>query len=185
MPVTASRQRSTRQVTRRGSIPPVPRRRSEADVYSEIVRVWWSMYPSSERLDHVIQPFVIGPEFAHAVGEHSVADSERAIIACARIVSTERWQLRDAILLSRKLSFIEAFDPASAWWLPLYDQSGMGVHFWRLVTGTIELRSVGSRASYPSCTSGDSPREKRDVRRNLPGAWRRHSIVVDSEQQAG
>jgi hypothetical protein len=101
-----------------------------------------------------MQPFVITPEFARAVWDDSVVHPGRTIVACARIVSTEWWLLRDAAQLCGEFEFTEVFDPASAWWLPLHDESGLGVHFWRLVNQTIELRSVSSLEASPELYFG-------------------------------
>jgi hypothetical protein len=62
MPVAAIHQGSTRKIRRPAQ---AARPHSEADLYAEIVRAWWRMYP--EHLDHPMQRFVIARDFAQTV----------------------------------------------------------------------------------------------------------------------
>ncbi len=165
MSVTALPQGGARQIRRRAT--PAVRPRTEADVYSEIVRAWWSLYP--DHLDHAMQRFVVGRNFAHTICSESLANREDTIAACARIVSTERWQLRDAVCVRGDFQFSEVFDPASAWWVPLQEagESSLGVHFWRLVNGMIELRDIATLDDPPALCHGRFAERERERERKV------------------
>jgi hypothetical protein len=136
--------------------------RSDADVYAGIVLAWWGMYRQGEHLEHPMSPYVIGPGFARTVWSRVATDRGRIFVACARIVSVEKWRLADARRLAVECLFTEALDPASVWWLPIDESSGVGVHFWRLVNRTIELRSVGALHAPPELQFGRfAARERR------------------------
>lgn len=118
------------------------------------------MYLASDRLDYVMQPFVVAHDLVRAVGENPVADSEQVFVACARIISTESWLLHEAIQIGAQCKFTEVLDPESAWWLPLRDESGMGVHFCRLVNRLSNCAASAPLRSPRSFTSAGSLRGK-------------------------
>lgn len=163
MSATTVRSNGTRRTVHHRTTPVVVKQHTEADVYAEIVRAWVQMYRYSDRLDHPMQPFVATSDLTYAV--RKAANPEQIVTACARILSTEGWLLRDAVPICGKLQFTEALDPISAWWLPLDDKSGLGIHFWRLVNRTIELRTIGRIESSPELRFGRfAEREKRRER---------------------
>ncbi len=117
--------------------------RTEADMYAEIARAWCQMDHSSERPEYPMQTHVVGPGFARAVWDQPDIDPQEVIAVCAKVVSVESWRLSEVRQTAAGCPLEEALDPVSAWWHPLSSAPEIGLHFWRLATGMIELRSVG------------------------------------------
>jgi hypothetical protein len=117
--------------------------RTEADVYAEIARAWCQQHPPSEHLECPMQRHVVGPDFARAVWGRPDIDPQEVIAVCAKVVSVESWRLSEARQTAAGCPMEEGLDPVSAWWHPLRCTAEVGLHFWRLAIGMIELRSVG------------------------------------------
>jgi hypothetical protein len=127
-------------------------KRTDADVYAEIARAWYRMRPSSDHLEHPIKKYVVAPSFARQVWDQPGIDPHAVIDVCARVVSEDDWRLREQTRQTVVCSHLEdGLDPVNGWWHPLgsIGEVTVGLHFWRLAIGTIELRSVGPADEAP------------------------------------
>lgn len=98
------------------------------------------------------------------------------IAVCARIVSTDDCELRGAIFIHGDFKFTEAFDPESAWWVPLQeDDSDVGVHFWQMVNAIIQLRSIDPVNDAPALHHGCCAERERKRKSKWNGSWRNAS----------
>jgi hypothetical protein len=125
-------------VARRGAS-----KRTVADVYAGIARAWFQMHPASRHLENPMQKYAVAPGFAQQVWGRTDVDPQEIIVACATIVSVEKWRLTKGQQTAGCGKLQEALDPTGAWWQPLHDTDELGVHYWILAVGIIELRSVG------------------------------------------
>ena len=98
------------------------------------------------------------------------------IAVCARIVSTDDCELRGAIFIHGDFKFTEAFDPESAWWVPLQeDDSDVGVHFWQMVNAILQLRSIDPVNDAPALHHGCCAERERKRKSKWNGSWRNAS----------
>ncbi len=73
---------------------------------------------------------------------------------CAMVVSVESWRLLEVRQTAAGCPLKEGLDPVSTWWHPLSSTAEVGLHFWRLGIGMIELRSVGPVDDPPQLQFG-------------------------------
>jgi hypothetical protein len=105
-----------------------------------------------------MQPFVFGPELAQTVRLQADSLRAQAIRACSHIVSLYEWELW-GLRVTRPASGVgglarEALDPVLARWYPLDRASALGVHFWKLAGGVIELRALAPFDRPPALRFG-------------------------------
>jgi hypothetical protein len=94
--------------------------------------------------------YAIGPDFAYQVWDQREATAQRIIALCAQIVTLEYSQLPGATQTDDlDCTPREQLDPAATWWQPLDQASELGVHYWVLGNGTIELRALAARDARP------------------------------------
>jgi hypothetical protein len=132
-------------VARRGGA-----KRAHAQVYAGIAMAWAHMHTPSDQLENPICAYVVTPSLATQVWAQSDTTQREIFQTCATIVSSERWRLTENAYPTEagnsteaREKITEARDPLSSWWLPLPNNNGLGVHYWRLVIDIIELRGVG------------------------------------------
>lgn len=128
--------------------------KNEADVYAEIARAWCGMYPPGEHLEYPMQTHVIAPGFAREVWGREGIDPQEVIAVCARVVSVESWRLTEARHTVVCEILEEGLDPVGSWWHPLTSTPDVGLHFWRLAIGPIELRSIAPIDDLPRLECG-------------------------------
>lgn len=138
---------ATLDLTRKAAYRPSRSFCSEDELYAAVAHTWYCLHPPGEHIRRPMQPYVLGPHFASTAKSEPGPVREEIIAVCARIVSMYRWELPDAIVAKHAVGFgrvpQEALDPATPLWHPLPTTPRLGVHFWRLGAGPIELRSVG------------------------------------------
>lgn len=161
---------ATADLTRMSSHTPAS---AEADLYAEIARSWFWSKPKGEHIQRPMQRFVLGPDFAASVGRWPDSVYGHIIGACARVVSLENWELL-AVEVPKPAASVgtparEWCDPLTLEWYPLDGESELGVHFWRLGGGVIEVRSIGPFYQAPALQFGRFAAAERkleqDVRR--------------------
>jgi hypothetical protein len=128
---------------------------TEEELYAEISRAWYRMGSPGVHIACPMQPFAIGPELAYAVWSRPEDYAQRIVAVCARVVTFRGWQLPAA----QQIEGVdgppgEALDPAAAWWHPIEKPSGLGMHYWILGNGTIELRSLAPVDAPPPLEYG-------------------------------
>ena len=157
-------------LTRRSSHTPAS---AEADLYAAIARLWFWSTPKGGHIQRPMQRFVLGPDFAASVARSPDSVYGHIVGACAQVVSLDNWELLGVKVPKRAggagtLSG-ECFDPLTWAWYPLDGESGLGVHFWRLGGGVIEVRSIGPLNQAPALQFGRFAAAERkleqDVRR--------------------
>jgi hypothetical protein len=132
----------------------------EADVYAAIATSWYRSNPRDRHIQKPMQPFVVDPGFAASLARWPDAVYEHVIAACARIVSLHSWELAGMQVAEHAEGAgtppQECLDPLTPQWCPLgrASASGLGVHFWRLGGGVIEIRSVGPFNIAPALQFG-------------------------------
>lgn len=128
--------------------------KTEADVYSEIARAWCEMYPLREHPECPMRTHVVSPGFEREVWGRPEIDPQEVIAVCARVISVESWRLTEVQQTAVCSKLEEGLDPVTAWWHPLTSAPEVGLHFWRLAIGMIELRSVAPIDDSPMLESG-------------------------------
>lgn len=150
-PATLERQIDPTVIRARRGAP----KHNDADVYAEIARAWYRMRPSSDHTEYPMRKHVVTPNFARQVWGRAGIDPQAVIDVCARVVSEDDWRLNRQARQTAKCGRLEhTLDPVTGWWYPLNNTETVGLHFWRLVIGTIELRSVGPVDESPPLQSG-------------------------------
>lgn len=129
------------------------RRLTEADAYCAITTAWCGSVDQDRRMQHPMRPYFIARSFTQSTLRLPGATAADVFRVCARIISDEELELRDVLRTRKAISIGEPYDPAGGWWHPLCDPS-LGVHFWRLALGIIELRTVAAFASAPQLEVG-------------------------------
>jgi hypothetical protein len=116
---------------------------TEEELYAEIARAWCRIHPPAARVRHPMRPFAIGPDFASAVWNQREDYAQKVIAVCARVISRRQPNGEDAQHVSALTATPgESLDPATAWWQALPEPGELGLHFWVLGNGTVELRSL-------------------------------------------
>jgi hypothetical protein len=118
---------------------------TEEELYAEISRAWYRLSRCGDHVKRPMRPYALGPEFAQAVWSTREDKAQCVIAVCARIITFPFWELPGARLVGGvDYRPKEALDPVTAWWQPVDELSGYGVHCWILGNGTIELRSLAA-----------------------------------------
>jgi hypothetical protein len=150
---------------------------SEADLYAAIVSAWYQTHPQGEHIKRPIRPYVFGPEFAKAVWVQPNVIRRHLVAVCARIVSLEAWQLPELLVAKNAPGMgvvpKEILDPAVALWHPANTPAELGVHFWRLGAGMIELRDVGPFDRPPALEFGRFAEAERRLEEEAVLHWRK------------
>lgn len=125
----------------------------ERDLYVEIIMSWYQMQPHGLGIDHAFRPYVLGAGFASSVRDSEAhVKLEHVGAMCALVVSSQPWQLNGLrkILDTQNIGRIPktGLDPLCAWWYPLGKPYILGIHYWELGNGTVELRRL-SRFEKP------------------------------------
>jgi hypothetical protein len=125
----------------------------ERDLYVGITAAWYRMQIYGLDISHAIRSYVLGDGFANSV-QDALSDValEQVIAICALVVSSKPWELAGLrkILDTQSIHHVprEALDPVCAWWYPLGEPSELGIHYWELGNGIVELRRL-SRFEMP------------------------------------
>lgn len=128
---------------------------TEEELYAEIARAWCRMQAPGKHVERPLQPYALGPDFAHAVWSEPEDNAQRIIVVCAKVISLHHTGLCGA----RRVDGVtrmpgEALDPVSSWWRPLDELGELGLHYWVLANKTIELRSLAAFDSPPPAQYG-------------------------------
>jgi hypothetical protein len=116
---------------------------TEEELYAEIARAWCRIHPPAARVRHPMQPFAVSPAFTSAVWGQREDYAQKIIAVCARIISRRQPHGEGAQQVSALTATPrESLDPATAWWQALPELGELGLHFWVLGNGTIELSSL-------------------------------------------
>ncbi len=119
----------------------------ERDLYVEITLAWYQRQPRGLKPNFPFRPYLLGRGFAESVkASPKGVDREHVAAVCALLVSLEPWQLGrlQKVMDTQGIGLVPkgALDPVSAWWYPLNKPSVLGIHYWELGNGTIELQSL-------------------------------------------
>jgi hypothetical protein len=131
----------------------------ERDLYVGITVAWYQMQPHGLSADHVLRPYVLGTGFASSVKDAPTrVDLEHVTATCALILCSNPWELDGLrkILDTQSISRPprHELDPVCAWWLPLDRPSILGVHYWELGNGIVELRRLSRFEKPPALHFG-------------------------------
>jgi hypothetical protein len=131
----------------------------EGDLYVGITVAWYRMRNHGLDISHAIRSYVLGDGFAKSVQDAlSEVSFEQVIAICALVVSSKAWELAGLrkILDTQNIhrAPIEALDPVCAWWYPLGEPPDLGIHYWELGNGIIELRRLSRFVLPPGLQFG-------------------------------
>jgi hypothetical protein len=117
----------------------------ELDLYIKITIAWYQAQPRGPHIDRVLRPYVLGTGFAKSVQDTpTYVDLQHVAAICALVVSSETWRLDglQKVLDTHGIGRApkDIYDPVTAWWYPLDKASVLGIHYWELANGTLELR---------------------------------------------
>jgi hypothetical protein len=168
---------TTAELSRTSSLVPTGR---EADLYAAIATSWYWSNPRGGHIQRPMRQFVLGPDFAAVAARWPDSVYGAIVAACARIVSLHNWELLGVQIAKHAQGTgtlpKEGLDPVMSEWYPLDGTSGLGVHFWRLGSGVIELRSVGPFNHAPALQFARFAATERklseEVRRTVDGRTR-------------
>lgn len=129
-----------------------------ANLYAAIAAAWYWLHHSSSHIHRPMQPFVLGPDFAASVAVAQTTHHRHIVTTCARIVSLYSWELPAMRTVTHPASTEalpqEGLDPTMSAWHPLDSTTDLGIHFWKLGSGLIDLRRVGPFDQAPPLQFG-------------------------------
>jgi hypothetical protein len=167
---------ATAELTRTSSSPAPAGK--EADLYAEIVRRWYWSISRGGHIQRPVQPFVLGPNFAASVAQWPDSVYGHIVAACARVVSLHNWELLGRVKVTKHAKDMgtqgqEGLDPVTAAWYPLDGAPELGIHFWRLGGGIIDVRSVGPFKQAPALQFGRFAAETLQLEEDIREAVKR------------
>jgi hypothetical protein len=127
----------------------------ERDLYVGITVAWYGMRNYGLDISHAIRSYILGDGFADSVQMAlSEVALEQVIAICALVVSSRPWELAGLrkILDTQNIHRVprEALDPVCAWWYPLDEPPDLGVHYWELGNGILELCQLSRFETAPA-----------------------------------
>jgi hypothetical protein len=148
----------------------------EQELYMDITLAWYQAQPQGFHLDRVLRPFVLGSGFATSVdGHRAYLERHRVAEICALVVCSHPWELDglQKVLDVQGIGRVpkDELDPVCAWWYPLASPSLLGVHYWELGSGIVELKRVSKFDKPPSLQFGRYAAQKKhgEAASNSPG----------------
>jgi len=137
----------------------------ELDLYMKITAAWYESQPREPHIDGALRPYLLGTGFAQSIQESSWRlDHEHIAAICARLVSSETWQLDGLRKVLDTQSIGRApkhfLDHVNAWWYPLEKADILGIHYWQLANGTLELRLLHKFDKAPPLLFGRFARSR-------------------------
>jgi hypothetical protein len=153
----------------------------EQELYMAITLAWYQAQTRGFHVDRVLRPFVLGSGFARSVDAHrEYWELHRVAAICALLVCSQPWELDglQKILDVQGIGRVpkDDLDPVCAWWYPLAPlPSLLGIHFWELGSGVVELKTLSRFETPPSLQFGRFAAAKR----------RRRAATVARRQGSG
>jgi hypothetical protein len=134
----------------------------ERDLYLEITIAWYQMQSRGLAVDRPMRSYVFGRGFAESVKDSPPrVELQHISEICALVVSSNSWELDDLkkVLDTQSIggSPRTTLDPVCAWWYPLDRPSVLGVHYWELANGLVELRRLARFDKPPALQFGRAP----------------------------
>jgi hypothetical protein len=131
----------------------------ERDLYVEITLAWYQRQPHGLQIDRAFRPYVLGRWFASSVRDSlPQVDPQHVVAICALLVCSQPWRLDglQKVLDTRGIGRApkDELDPVCAWWYPLDKPSILGVHYWELGSGTLELCRLSRFDTPPALQFG-------------------------------
>jgi hypothetical protein len=131
----------------------------ERDLYVEITMAWYQMQSHGLAVDRPMRSYVLGNGFAESVKDSPPRlDLQHISAICALVISSNSWELDDLrkVLDTQRIGGRprSALDPVCAWWYPLDKPSVLGVHYWELGNGLVELRRLARFDKPPALLFG-------------------------------
>jgi hypothetical protein len=139
----------------------------ERELYVAITLAWYETQPRRAHIDHALRPYALGTGFALSVQRSPRrVDLQHVAAICALLVRSRPWEL-DGLQKVIDTPGIEhapkdELDPLCAWWYPLERPSVLGVHYWELGSGTLELRRLSRFDEPPALQFGRFAAEKQE-----------------------
>lgn len=139
----------------------------ERDVYLEITIAWYEVQTRGSAVDRPLRSYVLGRGFADSVKDSPPrVDLQHISAICALVLTSNSWELQDV----RKVLDTQSIgnrprtplDPVMAWWYPLDKPSVLGVHYWELGNGLVELRRLAKFDKPPALQTGRAPRKSNE-----------------------
>ncbi len=146
----------------------------------EITIAWYQAQPRGPHIDRALRPYALGTGFAKSVQDNPNVDLRHVASICALVVSSETWRLDglqkvlDTQGVGRAPKGI--FDPVNVWWYPLNKPSVLGIHYWELANGTLELRLLHRFDRPPPVLFGRFTAEEDEQEADVTNHHRRRSL---------
>jgi hypothetical protein len=139
----------------------------ERDLYVEITMAWYQIQPHGLGIDSPFRPYILGAGFANSVSANEAyVELGRVAAICALVISSHPWQLNGLrkVLDTQNIGRVPktSLDPLCAWWYPLGKPYILGIHYWELGSGTIELRCLNRFEKPPPIRLGRVAAEQVD-----------------------
>jgi hypothetical protein len=127
---------------------------TEQELYVAVVRAWSGIPNRHTRRERPMRMFVFGWHFLHSV-ERLTVDLKNVVSAVVKIVSPRpSAENEGAIALPLRSEKQGPLDAVTAWWQPIEDSDGRGVHYVELSNATVVLLTVAAQDDQPD--PGDS-----------------------------
>lgn len=131
----------------------------ERQLYVEITVAWYQTQPRGTHIDRALRPYALGTGFADSVmNSPRGADLQHVAAICALLICSRPWQLDGLRMVTDTQGIGRApkheLDPVCAWWYPLDKPHVLGVHYWELGSGTLELKRLSRFDKPPALLFG-------------------------------
>lgn len=127
---------------------------TEEDLYVAVIRGWSRISSRHTRRDRPWRGFVLGWHFVSSV-ERVPVELRTVVASILKIVSPLPSAVNDgASALPLRSEKQGPLDAVAAWWQPIENSDGLGIHYVELSSATVALLTIATRDDQPD--PGDS-----------------------------
>jgi|SRR5215831_3175580 len=122
---------------------------SEEQLYVVVTRTWCKLASRQSRRERPVRGYVFGWHFVTSI-ERSPVNVHDVLRTVFEIVSPTSAAVNDgAIALTLRAEKDGPLDPVAAWWRPIREPEGFGVHYVELSNGTVAVLTLAPRDHQP------------------------------------
>ena len=122
---------------------------TEEQLYVAVTRAWCKLPSRQLRRERPMRGYVCGWHFVSSV-ERSPVNLDAVIRAVFEIVSPTPSAINDdSSSLTLRIEKDGPLDPVAAWWRPIDEPEGLGIHYVELSNGTIALLTLAPHDHQP------------------------------------
>lgn len=122
---------------------------TEEDLYVAVVRGWSRISSRHTRRERPWRGFILGWHFVSSV-ERLPVDLRTVVASIVKIVSPLPGAANDgAVSLPLRSEKQGPLDAVAAWWQPIENSDGLGIHYVELSSATVALLTVAQQNNQP------------------------------------